>query len=340
MHAAHERITTPHPLSIPPAAIADLLRVETELLERPSKGQGPRTQGREELGRTAIRDNPAVCIKTGPVGRTARLCLGLGAWISALGTLGLPAARAEGMSQQGFGELALRCGPRVAPSTLAAIGETESRLQPLAINDNTTATNAVARSLAEAVDIATRLIGAGHSVDLGLMQINSANLSRMGLTPAQAFDPCMSIAAASRILAEAYEGGDTDAARQAALRRAVSAYNTGNSIGGFENGYVHKVEIAARGYVPAFDDARAGTGLAPGRAQPVSAPSVQVSGADPASPPSWDVWAPSEHTPKGEAERPGDTTGTQAIVATPGLADASEMSPPKLASLPTTQRED
>uniref|UniRef100_UPI003965BC7D hypothetical protein n=1 Tax=Agrobacterium fabrum TaxID=1176649 RepID=UPI003965BC7D len=40
--------------------------------------------------------------------------------------------------------------------------------------------------------------------------------------------------------------------KQFALRRAISAYNTGNFIGGFANGYVRKVETAAQSLVPAL----------------------------------------------------------------------------------------
>jgi type IV secretion system protein VirB1 len=47
---------------------------------------------------------------------------------------------------------------------------------------------------------AAQRIAAGHSVDLGLMQINSGNLGLLGLTLGDAFTACKSVAAAARLL--------------------------------------------------------------------------------------------------------------------------------------------
>lgn len=214
-----------------------------------------------------------------------------------------------------FGALALRCGPTVAPSTLASIAQTESRFQPLTINDNTTATSGAPATPEIAVQIATRLLEAGHSIDLGLMQINSANFSKLGLTPAQAFDPCHSIAAAAAILTGDYAGGDTHAAQQSALRDAISKYNTGDAERGFENGYVHKVELAARQIVPSLD---------------VDAPSAATGNAHRApsmpsainAPPSWNVWASSDDdsTPHPGSQAP---TTPASESGTAVLADAA-----------------
>ncbi len=183
-----------------------------------------------------------------------------------------------------FGQLALRCGPSVAPSTLAAIAQTESGLQPLTMNDNTTGTSGVPATPAIAVQLAARLLEAGHSVDLGIMQINSANLAKLGLTVAAAFDPCRSIAAAAAILAGDYAGGDGPAGQQSALRAALSRYNTGDARRGVDNGYVHKVELAARQVVPALD-----VGGPPAAID--QAPRPAAAPADPNAPPPWDVWA-------------------------------------------------
>ena len=193
-----------------------------------------------------------------------------------------------------FGQLALRCAPDVAPATLASIARTESHFQPLTISDNNTATTGIPATRDIAVQIASKLIEAGHSVDLGVMQINSVNFLKLGLTPESAFDPCRSIAAAATILSGDYAGGETHEEQQSALRGALSKYNTGDAQRGFENGYVHKVELAARQIVPALDVP------APDR-PPLSqgAPSVAIDGAsrppltpaDPNAPPGWDVWA-------------------------------------------------
>jgi type IV secretion system protein VirB1 len=199
----------------------------------------------------------------------------------------LPAC-ADPLNAEAFGQLALRCGPSVAPSTLAAIARTESGFQPLSINDNTTATSGVPATPAIAIRIASELIEAGHSVDVGIMQINSRNFSPLGLTLQSAFDPCGSIAAAAAILVGDYAGGDTHERQQAALRVAISRYNTGDAQRGFLNGYVHRVELAARRVVPALD-----VGTAPAA---IGSQSSSVPTADPSAPPSWDVWASFDYT--------------------------------------------
>ena len=200
-------------------------------------------------------------------------------------------ACADPLSVAEFGQLALRCGASVAPSTLASIARTESGFQPLSINDNTTKTSGVPATRDIAIQIASRLLEAGHSVDIGIMQINSANFARLGLTLETAFDPCRSIAAAAVVLAGDYAGGDTHEGQQAALRVALSRYNTGDAQRGFANGYVHRVELAARRVVPALD-----VGMAPAaidsQPAPAAAPAVPV---DPNAPPSWAVWPSYEY---------------------------------------------
>jgi type IV secretion system protein VirB1 len=147
------------------------------------------------------------------------------------------------------------------------VARTESGFQPLAINDNTTGTRGVPATSDIAIQIATKLIEGGHSVDVGIMQINSSNFVRLGLTLEAAFDPCRSIAAAAVILAGDYAGGETHQQQQSALRVALSKYNTGDAQRGFANGYVQQVELAARRVVPApSDPAGGGTGR-PGGSQ-------------------------------------------------------------------------
>jgi type IV secretion system protein VirB1 len=110
-------------------------------------------------------------------------------------------AYAEPLSVGAFGQLALRCGPSVAPSTLASIARTESDFQPYSIHDNTTGTRVAPATSDVAMQIASKLLDAGHSVDIGIMQINSANFAMLGLTLEAAFDPCKSVAAGAAILA-------------------------------------------------------------------------------------------------------------------------------------------
>ena len=138
-----------------------------------------------------------------------------------------------------------------------------------------------------AVQIASKLLEAGHSVDIGIMQINSANFGRLGLTLEAAFDPCKSVAAGAAVLAGGYTGGATHEGQQSALRVALSKYNTGDAQRGFANGYVHKVELAAGRIVPALD-----VGAAPAAIDSQSLPAAApVAPADPNAPPSWDVWS-------------------------------------------------
>lgn len=196
-------------------------------------------------------------------------------------------AYAAPLSVAAFGQLALRCGPSVAPSTLASIASTESAFEPLSINDNTTGTSGIPATRDIAVQIASKLLEAGHSVDIGIMQINSINFGRLGLTLEAAFDPCKSMAAGAAVLVGDYTGGATHEGQQSALRVALSKYNTGDAQRGFANGYVHKVELAAGRIVPALD---VGTGPAAIDSQPLPVAAVATP-VDPNAPPSWDVWS-------------------------------------------------
>jgi type IV secretion system protein VirB1 len=149
--------------------------------------------------------------------------------------------------------LAATCAPSVAPPTLLAVARVESGLDPLAIGVNGEATRRPrAGTSTEAIREAEALIAGGHDVDLGLGQINVRNLPRVGLTIADAFDPCRNLEASARILAEGYARSlPAKGAGQAALRTALSIYNTGGPDGGFRNGYVARVLASARGDIEA-----------------------------------------------------------------------------------------
>jgi type IV secretion system protein VirB1 len=175
-------------------------------------------------------------------------------------------------------QLAASCAPEAAPGTLAAVAAAESGFDPLAIYDNTTGETWRPRVRTKAVALARDLIGEGHAIDLGLMQIDSGNLMPLELGVAAAFDPCASLAAGARVLAGAYGGGATHGAQQAALRVAFSRYNTGSPTGGFRNGYVARVLAAAKRVVPEIDvQAAVPQQPEPGAAQP--APSHVFGGA-------------------------------------------------------------
>ena len=92
--------------------------------------------------------------------------------------------------------IALQCAPSVDPHMLIGIGQHESGLETEILHDNSTGKVQRGPGVIEA---ASQLIAAGHSVDLGLMQINSRNLGLLGLGLADAFDACRSIAGAARL---------------------------------------------------------------------------------------------------------------------------------------------
>ena len=93
--------------------------------------------------------------------------------------------------------LALACAPRVALDVLLSVAYAESPWHTLVIHDNVTG-EAFAPTSKEAEQISSWLISGGHDPDLGLLQINAANVSRSGLTVATAFDPCASMHAVLR----------------------------------------------------------------------------------------------------------------------------------------------
>lgn len=150
--------------------------------------------------------------------------------------------------------LIMACAPNVAPSTIQEIIRVESAGNPLAVNINTR--NGVKlrptikiTTAQHAIAVTYAAMALGHTVDMGYMQVNTANLAKLEHTVEDMFDPCKNIAAGAHILAMAY----TDALprhgdEQAALRAALSAYNTGDFSSGFHNGYVAKYT----GYVPAI----------------------------------------------------------------------------------------
>lgn len=126
--------------------------------------------------------------------------------------------------------LAQACAPGVAPETLAAVAYVESRFDAMVIGVNRgPRPTRLSRNHAEAARVAQSLLARGADLDLGLAQINSRNL-----------------AAAATVLRAGYRpASDNPIHRQAALRVALSRYNTGHPRRGFRNGYVARVEAAA-----------------------------------------------------------------------------------------------
>lgn len=136
------------------------------------------------------------------------------------------------------------CAPDIGRPTIAAIVKVESGGNPWAINVNTSARRWRANSYREAVQIVKALIAAGHSVDIGLAQINSRNLRRIGMTVEEVFEPCRNLMAASSILKQCYlPASEKYGHGQRALVHALSCYNTGSMYAGRR--YVQRILAAA-----------------------------------------------------------------------------------------------
>jgi type IV secretion system protein VirB1 len=141
-----------------------------------------------------------------------------------------PAGRAVMTVLTTFAALALAtaCQTAADPMTVLGIAAHESGLDPLAIHDNADNRRYSPTTKADAIHQARALI-ASHAgarietIDVGLMQINSANFGWLGLTIENAFDPCKSIEAGAKVLI------------------AFSRYNTGNPSAGISNGYAPAV---------------------------------------------------------------------------------------------------
>jgi type IV secretion system protein VirB1 len=66
------------------------------------------------------------------------------------------------------------------------------------------------------------------------------------MTLETAFEPCNNLRSMQSLLVECFDRASKSAASQAALRRALSCYYSGNFKTGFEHGYVRRV-VASTG---------------------------------------------------------------------------------------------
>ena len=133
------------------------------------------------------------------------------------------------------------CIAEVHPGTIQRVIAVESGGNPLALNINGTQQPRKPSTKKQAIKMAHDYIRQGYSVDLGLMQVNSRNLPRYGVTVEDMYDPCINLNIGSRILYDAYQRAwKNNNNPQTALQVALSIYNTGNAERGFNNGYVRK----------------------------------------------------------------------------------------------------
>lgn len=164
--------------------------------------------------------------------------------------LALPTAAIAGdvEAPADFAGLASRCAPGVNVQTLASLVGHESRFQPFVIGVNVHPRVTYNLKTADAaIAKANELLATGVSLDLGLGQIWSRNLGALGMSVADAFDPCRNVGAAAQLLTDAYVGARRQGmAEQAALDAALSTYNTGDDHAGVANGYVAAVRAQSR----------------------------------------------------------------------------------------------
>lgn len=122
---------------------------------------------------------------------------------------------------------------RISRSLLQAIAWVESRGRPWALHVNLggrgwaiqPATEQEARRWLE------WLMAKGHSVDIGLAQVNSRHLSRLRIEPHRLLEPCLNLRVGARILNELI-------ARHGETWQAIMRYNGRNP------GYAHRVREA------------------------------------------------------------------------------------------------
>ena len=131
--------------------------------------------------------------------------------------------------------LCAACGPEVHPATTQAIIEVESAGNPLAIHDNVTNRAYSPRTRDEAVATARNLLAQEHSIDMGLMQINSQHLRKKRIDYERLFDPCFNIKTGTGILASFYRlhrRNSPSDPQDLVLLKSLSSYNTGTPYGG------------------------------------------------------------------------------------------------------------
>lgn len=143
-----------------------------------------------------------------------------------------------------------QCANGVQAPIVQAIIQAESGGNPWAVNVNVRDGQAQplllpARSRDEAVAQATRLHAEGYSFDVGLMQVNSVNVARLGVPFDVAFDPCVNLHMGTTVYNEFADGAVRHAEQfdtpHKQMMATLSAYNTGSYWKGFMNGYVYRV---------------------------------------------------------------------------------------------------
>lgn len=195
--------------------------------------------------------------------------------------------------------LAQQCAPSVAPETLISVVHAESKFDALAIGVNASGIRPeIPATPAAAARIARWLLAKGYNIDLGLGQINSANLRWLGLTVEDTFDPCRNLAAAARVLSSNFlDAARTKGSAERAIAVALSMYNTGSQARGFGNGYVARVYASSAVIIPAMRalaPAAMGPANPPAPVRPATEAAIQeprIAQTAAKAPRSWDISA-------------------------------------------------
>lgn len=109
------------------------------------------------------------------------------------------------MDPVAFLALAERCAPGHDPKPLAAIVRQASEYDPLSLQFDGGpggTMKLMASDRPEAIQLASELVIAGHSVRVGLAGLDTRDLDRLGLSLSDAFEPCAHVQAAARLFAE------------------------------------------------------------------------------------------------------------------------------------------
>lgn len=220
-----------------------------------------------------------------------------------------------------FSELAAKCAPAVHPQTLKSLIGNESTYNPYAIGVVDGRLERQPQSLREAVATAERLEREGFRFSVGIGQLLVTNMRALGLSYAQAFEPCRNLQAISELMVKNYTTALTaNPNPQEALRDSLSMYYSGNPVRGYQPdkegdlSYVQKVVVGALNpsstdpIVPAVvatagDEAIPVAAASPGaRKAPVRARTASAKQSDP-----WVIVADEN----GQAPRPAQVAATQ-----------------------------
>lgn len=161
-----------------------------------------------------------------------------------------------------FAQLAAHCAPQIHENTLAHVVQVESHFNPWAIGIVGGHLARQPHSEAEAIATAKSLESQGYNYSVGLAQLNRTHFAANGLTAQTAFEPCLNLRAAAKVLEECYRRAyRRRPEEQGALRDAFSCYYAGNFKTGYQDGYVFQV-VTGRAHLKPSEPSAAGPAVA------------------------------------------------------------------------------